>query len=129
MSWRDGSGELTDGGLAVDVKGALLVTHEVGSRMLEQEAGGALVNVCSNVVVTGSPSAPQYAASKYGVLGLTKSYAHAFAPRVRVNALGPGFRETEATVNRRAWRWWRRQASLAQRAPVLSPNPEGPEDR
>ena len=59
------------------------------------------MNVCSNVVVTGSPRAPQYAASKYGVLGLTKSYAAAFAPHVRVNALGPGFIETEATLEPR----------------------------
>jgi 3-oxoacyl-[acyl-carrier protein] reductase len=113
MSWRDVTEELIDRVLAVDVKGTMLVTHEVGSRMLDQ-GGGAIVNVCSNVVVTGSPRAPQYAASKYGVLGLTKSYAAAFAPTVRVNALGPGFIETESTVTREDWRSGRREEILAR---------------
>ena len=124
MSWRDLSEPLIDRVLAVDVKGTMLVTHKVGSRMLEQERGGAIVNVCSNVVVTGSPRAPQYAASKYGVLGLTKSYAHAFAPRVRVNALGPGFMETESTVNREDWRSGRREAILEQTPLGRIPKPE-----
>jgi NAD(P)-dependent dehydrogenase (short-subunit alcohol dehydrogenase family) len=124
MSWRDVSEELIDRVLAVDVKGTLLVTHEVGSRMLEQEGGGTIVNVCSNVVVTGSPRAPQYAASKYGVLGLTKSYARAFAPHVRVNALGPGFMETESTIIREDWRSGRREDVLGQTPLGRIPQPE-----
>ena len=124
MSWRDVSEELIDRVLAVDVKGTLLVTHEVGTRMLEQEGGGAIVNVCSNVVVTGSPRAPQYAASKYGVLGLTKSYAHAFAPRVRVNALGPGFIETESTLSREDWRSGRRDDILSRTPLARIPGPD-----
>src|SRR5439155_11672428 len=121
--WRQVSEELIDRVLAVDVKGTMLVTHEVGSRMVLQ-GGGAIVNVCSNVVVTGSPRAPQYAASKYGVLGLTKSYAGAFAPTVRVNALGPGFIETESTVNREDWRSGRRETILPQTPLGRIPKPE-----
>jgi 3-oxoacyl-[acyl-carrier protein] reductase len=123
MSWRDVTEDLIDRVLAVDVKGTMLVTHEVGSRMLRQ-GGGAIVNVCSNVVVTGSPRAPQYAASKYGVLGLTKSYAGAFAPTVRVNALGPGFIETESTVNRQDWRSGRREQILARTPLGRIPGPD-----
>jgi 3-oxoacyl-[acyl-carrier protein] reductase len=123
MSWRDVTEDLIDRVLAVDVKGTMLMTHEVGSRMLEQ-GGGTIVNVCSNVVVTGSPRAPQYAASKYGVLGLTKSYAGAFAPRVRVNALGPGFIETESTVNREDWRSGRREDVLAKTPLGRIPGPD-----
>jgi 3-oxoacyl-[acyl-carrier protein] reductase len=123
MSWRDVTEELIDRVLAVDVKGTMLMTHEVGSRMLEQ-GGGTIVNVCSNVVVTGSPRAPQYAASKYGVLGLTKSYAGAFAPRVRVNALGPGFIETESTVSREDWRSGRREDVLAKTPLARIPGPD-----
>jgi 3-oxoacyl-[acyl-carrier protein] reductase len=123
MSWRDVTEELIDRVLAVDVKGTMLVTHEVGSRMLLQ-GGGAIVNVCSNVVVTGSPRAPQYAASKYGVLGLTKSYAGAFAPTLRVNALGPGFIETESTVTREDWRSGRREEILARTPLGRIPGPD-----
>ena len=123
LSWRELSEPLIDRVLAVDVKGTLLTTHEVGSRMLEQQEG-VIVNVCSNVVVTGSPRAPQYAASKYGVIGVTKSYAHAFAPYVRVNALGPGFIETERTVTRADWTP-ERKAELLARTPLRRiPPPE-----
>lgn len=123
MSWREITEESIDRVLAVDVKGTMLVTHEIGSRMLEH-GGGTIVNVCSNVVVTGSPRAPQYAASKYGVLGLTKSYAAAFAPTVRVNALGPGFIETESTVTRADWRSGRREEILARTPLARIPGPD-----
>jgi len=123
QSWRDLDESLIDRVLLTDVKGTLLVTHAVGRRMLEQ-GGGAIVSVCSNVVVTGSPRAPQYAASKYGVIGLTKSYAAAFAPTVRVNALGPGFIETETTVAREDWRSGRREEVLARTPLRRIPAPE-----
>jgi NAD(P)-dependent dehydrogenase (short-subunit alcohol dehydrogenase family) len=102
MSWRDITEESIDHVLAVDIKGTLLSTHEFGARMLDQ-GHGAIVNVGSTVIVRGSARAPQYAAAKYGILGLTKSYAHAFAPKVRVNVFAPGFIETEATLGRKDW--------------------------
>jgi 3-oxoacyl-[acyl-carrier protein] reductase len=123
MSWRDISEPLIDRVLAVDIKGTMLVTHEVGRRMLDQ-GSGAIVNICSNVVVTGSPRAPQYAASKYGVLGLTKSYARAFAPHVRVNAFGPGFIETEATLQREDWKTGNRERVLESTPLERIPKPE-----
>ena len=123
QSWRALDERLIDRVLLTDVKGTLLVTHAVGTRMLEQGAG-AIVSVCSNVVVTGSPRAPQYAASKYGVIGLTKSYAAAFAPTVRVNALGPGFIETETTLAREDWRSGRREEVLARTPLRRIPAPE-----
>jgi 3-oxoacyl-[acyl-carrier protein] reductase len=58
------------------------------------------------------------------VLGLTKSYAGAFAPRVRVNALGPGFIETESTVNREDWRSGRREDVLAKTPLGRIPGPD-----
>lgn len=102
MSWRDITEESIDHVLAVDVKGTMLCTHEFGARLLDQ-GGGAIVNIGSTVVVRGSARAPQYAAAKYGIIGLTKSYAHAFAPTVRVNVFAPGFIETEATLGRQDW--------------------------
>src|SRR5579862_8581522 len=102
MSWRDITEESIDHILAVDIKGTLLCVHEFGSRMLEQ-GHGSIVNIGSTVIVRGSARAPQYAAAKYGILGVTKSYAHAFAPTVRVNVFAPGFIETEATLARQDW--------------------------
>src|SRR5579862_2155734 len=102
MSWRDITEESIDHILAVDIKGTMLCVHEFGSRMLDQ-GHGAIVNIGSTVIVRGSARAPQYAAAKYGILGVTKSYAHAFAPTVRVNVFAPGFIETEATLGRKDW--------------------------
>jgi 3-oxoacyl-[acyl-carrier protein] reductase len=116
MSWRDLSEESIDRVLAVDVKGTMLCTHEFGLRMLEQ-GHGAIVNIGSTVIVRGSPRAPQYAAAKYAILGITKSYAAALAPTVRVNTFAPGFMETEATLNRHDWKTGRRE-ELISRTPM-----------
>jgi NAD(P)-dependent dehydrogenase (short-subunit alcohol dehydrogenase family) len=102
-SWRDITEELIDHTLAVDIKGTMLMIHEFGTRMLERRRG-AIVNIGSTVIVRGSPRAPQYAAGKYGVVGLTKSYAKAFAPHVRVNTFAPGFMTTERVLNRADWK-------------------------
>ncbi len=102
MSWRDLTEESVDHVLAVDIKGTMACTHEFGARMLDQ-GHGAIVNIGSTVIVRGSARAPQYAAAKYGILGLTKSYAQAFAPTVRVNVFAPGFIETAATLSRDDW--------------------------
>ena len=116
MSWRDLTEESIDRVLAVDVKGTLLCTHEFGSRMLRQ-GRGAIVNIGSTVIVRGSPRAPQYAAAKYAILGITKSYAAAFAPTVRGNTFAPGFMETESTLNRHDWKSGRRE-QLISRTPM-----------
>lgn len=102
MSWREITEESVDHVLAVDIKGTMACVHEFGDRMLAQ-GHGSIVNIGSTVIVRGSARAPQYAAAKYGLLGITKSYAHAFAPTVRVNVFAPGFIETEATLGRADW--------------------------
>jgi NAD(P)-dependent dehydrogenase (short-subunit alcohol dehydrogenase family) len=110
-SWRELDEKVVDHTLAVDIKGTMFMMHEVGSRMMDGR-GGAIVNIGSQVVVAGSPRAPQYAAAKYGVIGLTKSYARALAPNVRVNTLGAAFMETEALKNRHDWKNGRREEVL-----------------
>jgi len=123
MSWRDVTQELIDRVIDVDIKGTMYMLHEFGSRMLDQ-GGGAIVNVGSTVIVRGSPRAPQYAAGKYGILGLTKSYATAFAPTVRVNTFAPGFMETEATLAREDWNTGRREKLIAGTPAGRIPAPE-----
>ena len=112
-SWRQMDEKAVDHMLAVDIKGTMFMIHEVGSRMMEL-GGGSIVNIGSQVVIAGSPRAPQYAAAKYGVIGLTKSYARALAPGVRVNTLGAAFMETEALKNREDWKNGRREEVLRQ---------------
>jgi 3-oxoacyl-[acyl-carrier protein] reductase len=113
-SWRELDEKVVDHTLAVDIKGTMFMIHEVGSRMLDSGKGGVIVNIGSQVVIAGSPRAPQYAAAKYGVIGLTKSYARALAPLVRVNTLGAAFMETEALKNRHDWKTGRREEVLRQ---------------
>jgi 3-oxoacyl-[acyl-carrier protein] reductase len=122
-SWTEVTEEAIDHVLAVDIKGTMLMVHEFGQRMVQQ-GGGAIVNVGSTVIVRGSPRAPQYAAGKYGLLGVTKSYAKALAPTVRVNTYAPGFMETEALLARPEWQAGRREVVLSATPAGKIPKPE-----
>ncbi len=124
MSWRELTQEALDAVVDIDVKGTLLMTHEFGERMLEQPNGGNIINVGSTVIVRGSPRAPQYAAAKYAILGITKSYAKVFAPKVRVNTFAPGFMETERLLQREDWKSGRREQLIAQTPMGHIPPPE-----
>jgi 3-oxoacyl-[acyl-carrier protein] reductase len=97
--WDDLDEAIIDHCLAVDIKGTMLMVHEFGSAM-KARGRGAIVNIGSTVIVRGSPRAPIYAAGKYGLLGITKSYAKALAPEVRVNTFAPGFMDTPAVMDR-----------------------------
>ena len=123
MSWRDLTQEALDAVVDVDVKGTLLMTHEFGGRMLEQGHGN-IINVGSTVIVRGSPRAPQYAAAKYAILGITKSYAKVLAPAVRVNTFAPGFMETERLLQREDWKSGRREVLISQTPMGVIPPPE-----
>jgi 3-oxoacyl-[acyl-carrier protein] reductase len=98
-SWDELTEETIDHVLGVDIKGTMLMVHEFGMAM-KARGRGAIVNIGSTVIVRGSPRAPIYAAGKYGLLGITKSYAKALAPEVRVNTFAPGFMATEAVLSR-----------------------------
>ena len=112
-SWREFDEKVIDHTLNVDIKGTMFMTHEVGLRMLDGK-GGVIVNIGSQVVIKGSPRAPAYAAGKYGVMGITKSYARALAPKVRVITLGAAFMETEAIKKRYDWQHGRREEILKE---------------
>ncbi|MCC6474548.1 MAG: SDR family oxidoreductase [Burkholderiales bacterium] len=103
MSWRDLREPVIDHILGMDIKGTMFCTHEFGQRMLDLQQAGSIVNIGSNVISTGSPRAPEYAAAKYAILGITKSYALALAPYVRVNFAGPGWMDTQSLKEREDW--------------------------
>jgi NAD(P)-dependent dehydrogenase (short-subunit alcohol dehydrogenase family) len=64
--------------------------------------GGAIVNTASIWSFFGGGLTPAYTASKGGVAQLTKALAVAWAPNIRVNAIAPGWVETELTKGARA---------------------------
>jgi 3-oxoacyl-[acyl-carrier protein] reductase len=83
--------------LGVNLTGAFNVTKAFAPAMLKARAG-SIVNIASVVGQMGNPGQANYAASKAGLIGLTKSLAKEFAPRgVRVNAVAPGFIRTHMT--------------------------------
>lgn len=83
--------------LNVNLTGAFNVTKAVAPAMLKARAG-SIVNIASVVGQMGNPGQANYAASKAGLIGLTKSLAKEFSARgVRVNAVAPGFIRTHMT--------------------------------
>ncbi len=84
--------------LNINLKSVFLCTKAVSRGMLKQRSG-AIVNIASVVGIFGNPSQANYAASKAGIIGFTKSTAKELASRgIRVNAVAPGFIETEMTA-------------------------------
>ena len=75
----------------VNVLGTLLVTQATAAHMGE---GGAIVNFASIDAFVPSPGQLVYCASKAAVVALTRSLALELAPRVRVNAIAPGWVDT-----------------------------------
>ena len=84
--------------IAINLKGAFNLTRAVGRGMLKRR-DGAILNITSVVGLLGNAGQANYAASKAGLLGLTKSVARELAPRgIRCNALAPGFITTDMTA-------------------------------
>jgi NAD(P)-dependent dehydrogenase (short-subunit alcohol dehydrogenase family) len=71
-------------------------------RELLDASGGAAVATASMLSYVGGPRVPAYAASKGGIVALVRSLAVAWAPRVRVNAIAPGWIATPLTEALRA---------------------------
>ena len=81
--------------LQVNLEGAFACTSAAGDQLRAE--GGAVVNVASTAGLVGVKRQHAYVASKHGLVGLTKSTALDWAPDVRVNAVAPGYVDTELT--------------------------------
>lgn len=77
--------------LDVNLKGAWLCSQAVARSMAQADNGGKIINVGSIMSEMPAPGEPHYAASKGGILMLTKAMALDLAPyQINVNAIGPG---------------------------------------
>ena len=85
--------------LRVNLKGAFNLTKSVAKVMIKQKSG-RIVNITSVIGMMGNVGQVSYAASKAGLIGLTKSTAKELAPRgITVNAVAPGYILTSMTEN------------------------------
>ncbi len=83
--------------LDTNLKGAFLMIRAVARGMMKRRSG-RIINISSVVGLTGNRGQVNYAASKAGLIGLTKSVAKELASRnVLCNAVAPGFIETDMT--------------------------------
>lgn len=91
------SAEDWDAVLDANLKGAFHTTRAVIKGMMKRR-GGRIINITSVVGLTGNKGQANYAASKAGLIGFTKSVAKEYASRgILVNCIAPGFIETDMT--------------------------------
>jgi len=81
-----------------NLKGTFNCTKIISKYMIKQNTGGKIVNISSIIGITGNIGQANYAASKAGIIGLTKTVAKELAPKkINVNAIAPGFINTDMT--------------------------------
>ena len=83
--------------IGVNLSSAMF-TVKAALPFLRNEAWARVVNICSLRAMTGSDHGSHYAASKAGLIGLTKSLALELAPTITANAISPGYTRTDMTA-------------------------------
>ena len=81
--------ELFDKVIGVNLKGPFRLSANVGKRMAEA-GGGSIINISSTASVKASPNSEPYGAAKSGLNAITRSFAYAYGPNVRVNCIMAG---------------------------------------
>jgi NAD(P)-dependent dehydrogenase (short-subunit alcohol dehydrogenase family) len=81
--------ELFDKVVGVNLKGPFRLMALVGERMAAGE-GGSIINISSTASLNPSPDSEPYGAAKSGLNALTRSFAFAYGPKVRVNCIAAG---------------------------------------
>lgn len=111
MRMKDGD---WDAVLNVNLKAVFIACREV-TRGMVRARRGRIINVSSLVGLTGNAGQVNYSSSKAGLIGLTKSLAKELGSRgITVNAVAPGYIETDMTANFKA----DRKAELLKRVPL-----------
>ena len=106
--------EQFDAVIDVNLRGVFHCAQAVAPAMIEQGAG-VILNASSVVGIYGNFGQTNYAASKFGVIGFTKTWSRELGPKgVRVNAVAPGFVETPilATIPDKVLQHMREQVPL-----------------
>jgi NAD(P)-dependent dehydrogenase (short-subunit alcohol dehydrogenase family) len=100
--------DLIDALLAVNLKGVILCAQAFAAVMGADDADGdaVMINMSSQAGKRGWPQLSVYGATKAGVLGLNRALAVELAPRIRVNAICPGYISDVGM----AWRGWQERA-------------------
>jgi 2-dehydro-3-deoxy-D-gluconate 5-dehydrogenase len=89
--------------IAVNLSSVFRLCRAAGRHMIDRGEGGKIVNIASLLAFQGGITVPGYAAAKGGVAQLTKALANEWAPhRINVNAIAPGYMETDNTAALRA---------------------------
>jgi NAD(P)-dependent dehydrogenase (short-subunit alcohol dehydrogenase family) len=110
--------------LAVDLRGPFLCARFTIPYLIAS-GRGAMINVVSMFGVTGAPVSGPYAASKGGLVNLTRQLAVDYGPDVQVNAICPGYIDTDMGGRRAAYSPEQRQAANAQRNAKAALQPLG----
>lgn len=75
----------------INLNGVFFLSKAAMKVMKEQESGGVIINISSMAGVSGSPKMSHYGAAKAGVVNLTRTLAHEWAPyNIRINCIAPG---------------------------------------
>jgi NAD(P)-dependent dehydrogenase (short-subunit alcohol dehydrogenase family) len=94
--WKDVTEKGWQRTLDVNLKGAAIAIKAVAPGMLERKCG-TIVNMSSTFGILGGAPVLAYTVAKAGLINITRAFAKALAPAIRVNAIAPGIIDTDMT--------------------------------